>query len=289
MLRRATNAPLERRLGLLGLLGGLALAAGGCGKVEARALAKQGNAAYREGKLSEALAKYEQAVAVDPELALAHLHRGYACLGLLAEAPEKDASGKQAADYARRARDAFGRFIELAPGDERGPRFYLQVLVDGGRYDEALRFLEKQHAKNPRDVQVVGSLGLVSSKAGRFDAALKWYEKRAALLPREAQARYLVGTACWEHLHNNAGVAAAERKRVADRGIAALEQAVRLRPGYIEAITYINLLYRERALAHGDDAAAKARDMQRAEEHHKRALTLLSAQQQQPSQKQSQR
>ena len=113
-----------------------------------------------------------------------------------------------------------------------------------------------------------------SSKAGRFADALKWYERRASLLPREAQARYLIGTACWEHLHENAKVSAAERQRIADRGIKALEGAVELRPGYVEALTYINLLYRERALAH-PEGGERERDRRRADKYHQRALRLL--------------
>ncbi len=251
------------------LLGAVLVCAPGCGKVEARALAKEGNSLYRGGKLRQALAKYERAVEIDPKFALAHLHLGYACVGLLA-----DEGSSKTQRYVRRAERAFGRFIALRPDDERGPKFYLQVLVDGGRFDEALTFLRRQHRQRPRDLKVVASLGLVSSKAGRFAEALKWYERRASLLPREAQARYLIGTACWEHLHDNAQVTAAERQRIANRGIKALEDAVGLRSRYVEALTYINLLYRERALAH-PAGGARERDRRRADEYHQRALRLL--------------
>lgn len=248
-----------------------AAAAGGCDKIEARGLAKEGNDLYRAGKMAEALDAFERAARLDPDFPTLQLHIGYAAMALSTSAEP----GRREV-HATRAIRAFARFRELAPADERGAKFYLQMLLDTGRLEEALRFLRRKHADNPRDVKVVASLGMVSSKLGRFDDALEWYEKRAALLPGEPRERYLVGTLCWQHLYKNTAVVGAERVAIADRGIAALEQALKLRPDYGEALTYINLLYRERARGQGD-AAAREADMARARSYYKRALKVLGA------------
>jgi tetratricopeptide (TPR) repeat protein len=263
--------PMEtgRRLGLLLVVALHSLAAPGCQKVEARSLAKQGNELYRAGKFDQALGKFEAAVRLDPQHPLLQLHLGYAAMSLAAQT-----EGPTSAGFSDRASKAFARYMKLAPEDERGPKFYLQVLLDAGQLKQALRFLEQQHRQNPGDLRVVSSLGMVASKAGDFAGALKWYEKRAALLPSEPTARYLVGTLCWEHLYKNTGVVGAERVKIADRGIAALERALELQPGYAEAMTYINLLYRERAKGHSDDAA-RERDMEQARRYYQRALELL--------------
>ena len=258
---------------LLLLLAGC-LASAGCGKIEARSLAKEGNALYKAGKLSEARAKFRAAAQLDPDFPTIQLHLGYTNMALFA-AHRSDPNAKQ---YAERAIAGFRHYMALEPSDERGPRFYLQTLLDSGRHGEALAFLKKQHRDNPRDVKIVASLGAVSSKAGKFSEALKWYEKRASLLPTEAKARYLIGTLCWQHLYKNTSVASAERVALSDRGLVALRQAIKLQPRYAEALTYINLMYRERAKGQTDDAAREA-DMVQARKYYKAALEIMKARQ----------
>jgi len=265
------NRPMVRAhaLGALCLLP--VVLAGACERVEARNLAREGNELYRAGRIAEALGRFEAAARLDPDFPTLQLHIGYAAMSLAASS---DRAGS--ARHASRATAAFARYMELAPEDERGPRYYLQVLLDSNRFAEALRFLEDQQRKSPNDVMIVSSLGAVSSRAGNFAAALRWYERRAELLRGEAKARYLIGTLCWEHLYKNSAVVGAERVKVADRGIRALEEAVRLQPGYGEAVTYINLLYRERAKGE-DDPAARERDLEQARRHYERALELMKS------------
>ena len=260
---------VARRLLLLLLLAGC-LASAGCDKVEARSLAKEGNALYKAGKLTEARAKFQAAARLDPDFPTIQLHLGYTNMALFS-AYRSSPSGKQ---YAEQAIAGFRRYMTLDPSDERGPRFYLQTLLDSGRHGEALVFLKKQHLANPRDVQIVASLGAVSSKAGKFSEALKWYEKRASLLPTEAKARYLIGTLCWQHLYKNTAVSNTERVALSDRGLAALRQAIKLQPRYAEALTYINLLFRERSKGQASEAARDA-DMAQARIYHKQALALM--------------
>ena len=265
------SVPMKHLRTLAPLLILLPLFGAGCAKVEARGLAKEGNDLYRAGKFAEAVSKFEAATRLDPDFPTLQLHIGYANMAL------RNASEGKAADrYAAKAIAAFSRYMELRPGDERGTKFYLQMLLDSGRNDAALRFLERQHRDNPRDVKIVSSLGVVSSKVGRFSDALKWYEKRAALLPTETKARYLIGTLCWEHLYKNDAVVTIKRIEIADRGIAALQQALKLQKDYAEALTYINLLYRERAKGQ-TDPGAKEKDMAAARSYYKQAIKLIKA------------
>ncbi len=263
---------VHRRFLPLLLLLAASLAAAGCDRVEARSLAKEGNALYKAGKLAKALEKFQAAARLDPDFPTVQLHLGYTNMALFA-AFRSAPRGKQ---YAEQAIGGFKRYMALEPTDERGPRFYLQTLLDSGRSAEALAFLKKQHQANPRDVKIVASLGAVSSKAGKFDEALKWYEKRAALLPTEAKARYLIGTLCWQHLYKNNTISDSQRVTLADRGLAALRQALKLQPEYAEALTYVNLLYRERSKGQNDESKREA-DMAEARKYHKQALKLMKA------------
>jgi len=250
----------------------LLLAAQGCTKVTARRLAKEGNDLYRSGRYKQALERFEAAAKLDPDFPTIHLHMGYSAMSLAATSPKPTATS-----FASKAIAAFRRFKRLAPGDERGPKFYLQALLDAGRTGEALGFLEQQHIANPKDVTIVSSLGAVSSRAGQFENALKWYEKRASLLPGEPKPWYLVGTLCWEHLYKNSAVVGAERVRVADRGIQALQKTVSMRADSAnEALVYINLLFRERAKGQ-DDPVMRDHDMRQAHQYHEQAVKALKA------------
>jgi tetratricopeptide (TPR) repeat protein len=263
---------MTRRLAIV-VLALVAVAA--CDRAQSRALMKEGNALYKAGKLAAARAKFEEAAKLEPRFALAHLHIGYACIGLAAGQAKH---AKQ--QLLLRGAKAFRRYMVLNPSDGRGARFYLKTLLDAGRTKEATAFLEAEHKKRPRDVSVVQSLGMVASKAGRFADALRWYEKRAALEPRDPKARYLVGTLVWEHLYHKRGkVTGKQRVEIADRGIAALKKAIALQPRYVEAVTYVNLLLRERARGH-DDEAQRKRDVAEADKWHARAKKMMAAQSQ---------
>jgi tetratricopeptide (TPR) repeat protein len=241
----------------------------GCSRMESRSLTKEGNALYRAGKYRNALERYDQAAALDEKYALVQLHRGYAALAL--------ASGATAADEATRfnqsAIEAFSRYMKLNSRDERGPRYYLQVLIDTGQWDKAEAFLLARHREHPKNVEVISTLGALNSKAGRFEKALTWYERQAALEQKEPKPSYLIGTLCWQHLHKNAAVAHERRIVIANRGITALKHALSLRTDHIEALTYLNLLFRERALGQADPQA-QAADLQQAQRYYERALKL---------------
>lgn len=244
------------------------VALGGCDKISSRTLIKEGNGLYKAGKLTEALAKFEEAAQLDESFPTLQLHLGYAAMAL---ANGNGANGDAA--YADKALKAFSRYMALKPSDSRGRKYYLQVLLDAERFDRALAFLSARHQQVPKDLEVIGALGMVSSRANRFGEALKWYEKRATLTPTDPKPLYLVGTLCWQHLHKNGGVVGVERIRIADRGLAALTNALQLKADYVEALTYSNLLYRQRALGH-DDEAAKALDLQKAQALYLQALRL---------------
>jgi len=242
----------------------------GCEQVEARGLVKEGNKLYRAGKLAQALVKFEAARTLDPDFPLVHLHIGYAAMGL-------SRAGKKEDPQAKKAASAFHRYMQLKPGDQRGSMFYLKVLSDTGRFDEARTFLKKRLDRDPTDVKTVSNLGLFSSKAGRFKDALKWYSRRVELEPNNPTARYVVGALCFTHLRKNRGkIVGAERVTIADRGIAALKKAASLQRGYVKALIYINLLYRQRALAH-EDPIKKKRDTKLADEYYARADALRLA------------
>ncbi|MFH1130692.1 MAG: tetratricopeptide repeat protein [Pseudomonadota bacterium] len=242
------------------------MATQGCDKIVSRNLIKDGNALYRAGNYALALEKFEQAAKLEPDFPILQLHLGYSAMAL--------ASSHQDQVCAQKATAAFVQYMRLRPKDERGPKYYLQILLDSGHYNEARQFLEQRYRARPNDLKNIIALGMVNSRAGDFEQALKWYAKGADLQPKEPQPQYVIGTLCWKQLYKNSTIHDATRIKIADQGISALEKALKLQPDYVEALTYANLLYRERAKGQ-TDPIAKKKDLRKAELYYKRALELM--------------
>jgi len=249
----------------------LAVVAGaGCQDLRARQFLKTGNDHYRKGEYQPAVDAYRQAEAIRPDIVQVHLHQAYADLSLFIPGDAAPANQQVAKD----AIDAFNRYLKLRPNDEKIRQIMIQTLIDSGRYDDALNFFKAKLEQNPKDLEAIKALGVISSKAGRFEDGLGWYERRTQVTPNDPEAFYAIGTLCWERLYQRSDKAGEERVKLADRGILALKHAVELKPKYVEAVTYINLLYRERALGQPEESEERAKDLEQARYFHQMALGL---------------
>jgi tetratricopeptide (TPR) repeat protein len=241
----------------------------GCQEIRARQHLKSGNDYYRKGEYQLAVEAFKKAEAIRPDIVQVHLHQAYANLSLFVPGDTSPPNQQVAKD----AIDAFNRYLKLRPADEKTRQIMIQTLIDSGRYDDALNFFKAKLEQNPKDLEAIKALGVISSKAGRFDDGLGWYIRRAEVSPKDPEAFYAIGTLCWERLYQRSDKVAEERIRLADRGIAALKQAIELKPKYVEAITFVNLLYRERALGQGLEEE-RAKDLEQARYFHQVALGL---------------
>jgi len=80
--------------------------------------------------------------------------------------------------------------------------------------------------------------------------------------------------------HGGVAVSQEEREKVVDRGIAAFEKALALDPNYFDALSYINLTYREKAKALAAVGKIDEANLayQKAEEYKKKATDLRAGQ-----------
>lgn len=246
-----------------------AFSSAGCAELRGRKKIQEGNAAYRRGDFTVAVARFDEAAIDLPELPLLWLNRGYACRELILPG----ASGAVNRDAAQCALDSFKRLRELAPGDPRGDTLYVQTLFDVGEYRTIERTFSLRHERNPGDLDVILGLVQVYDKLGRWRDALIFYRKAAELRASDAESQYAVGTFIWQILQAHGGGPAAidddprrenrspprpgdivgdERVALATMGIDYLHRALALRPRYPAAVTYVGLLYRQESLAYLD-------------------------------------
>jgi tetratricopeptide (TPR) repeat protein len=167
-----------------------------------------GNAYARAGRLPEAIAQYQRALAINPDY----------------EGARNDlANVLLTAGQTQQAIAQYRKVLEINPGFFEA-RYNLAVeLFQNGDMDGAIAQYRKVLEINPGAAQARNNLGVALYKKGLRDEAIVQYQKALATSPRYAEA------------HNNLGVAFMQAGRMAE----AAEQyraALEITPGYVDAL-----------------------------------------------------
>jgi len=247
----------------------------GCHKVQARAELKKGNALYANEEYREALQEFQKGLELDPGVTFAWRSVGLTALALFKPGDESP-ENKQFADTAI---DAFQKYLADYPDDDKVRDYLLSTFVNTKRYDDALTAIDKMaaQAQTPEArTKLEGSKVSLLVQADRLDDA--WKVAQAYNGPDKPELLYTVGQAYWnESFHATPETDPAERARWADTGMTALDEALRLKPEYFEAMVYKNLLYREKGKMEMD-AVKRAEYVAQAEEWTKKAVELRKKQ-----------
>ncbi len=218
-------------------------------------------AAYWEGRAflekpgtqaaTQAIARFERAVALDNRFALAHaaLGLGYWTMyqdtkenvwsdraALAAESAHRLNSGDaevhtvvgriyQGTGHSREAIDEASRALALQPNTDAAHRLLGDIYSDQGRIDEAIAEYHRALALRPNYWGSYRSLGLAQLKAGRFTSALASFRRITELQPEDPRGYQLLG---------NVYLSTMDLPRAA----ASYERAIELGPS---AATYSNL------------------------------------------------
>jgi tetratricopeptide (TPR) repeat protein len=226
------RAMISKFIFIAGLL--VCLAVAGMAQDEAKASASnqvdEGVQAFRQAHYDDAIAHFEQAVAFDPDLVVARMYL--------------------AATYLQ----------VFEPGVDTPENVVLATRALE-QYSEVLR-------SNPSDVESLKGLAYLKLQLNEFDEAKEAYAKAIGLNPADPELLYAAAVANWSNA--NGGIAAEKAKLDAeteyslivsegcsdvrtrflpeiDSGIAMLNKAISLRKDYIDAMTYMDMLYRLRA------------------------------------------
>jgi len=240
---------MTRRTSTLLALAALVVgASAGCDALRERMARRDGNHLFRQERYEEAIAEYRKILAVDPDDWDANYQIAVSYLALY----HPGSTHPKDAEYAVRGVGAFERCLALEPPDDAAAEkvrdFYLSLLLAADDTVRAVSFLERRLADKPGDASLMGRLGQILARRGDYEDALGWYVRRAEALPEEKEAWYTIGVLCWERSYRGSfAVSNEERERLVARGLDALEKALAIDPDYFEALSYVNLLYREKA------------------------------------------
>jgi tetratricopeptide (TPR) repeat protein len=240
---------------LLALAAGCSGSASPVNRLKARVQLKEGNRSYLAGRYEEAILRYDRALGLVPQLAPAHLNRAYS----------QEALSRLSGDLADRQKlaseavSSFEQYIGLidhgaagvdakAPSRERIEEHILSLLVDSQQVDRAIAHLKARFERNPRDLSALEMLSRLEMESGRMDEALEWQRKRVAAEPQDPDGLYSLGAFAWLMSFRDSLMEPTKRQALLDEGMAALERAVEIQPDHFDALIYINLIYRQKAI-----------------------------------------
>jgi tetratricopeptide (TPR) repeat protein len=236
----------------------LFLAAAGCDKFKSKQLIREGNAYFKEQLYEDALKKYEQAQALDPDEV--RLDK-FVAMGNMALYNPGSTHPKDVAAL-EKSIEHFKKYLAARPEDEKAAKFLVTTYMNAQRYDDAIAYFKDFIGNHPKDSQAVQTVAMLYAKKGDYENSIDWQKKRAVLEPANADVFYTMGVTAWDKSYNapgadispEHGLTPEKRKEILDFGMASLDKAIEINPDYFEAMLYKNLMYRQYARIEGDPA-----------------------------------
>jgi tetratricopeptide (TPR) repeat protein len=200
---------------MLPLLAILALAVTGCAKLQARDNLNKGVRAFRDAHYDNAVKYFQQAVQLDPALTTAEIYLGTA--------------------YAQ-------QYVPSGRGEENSKNAQM-----------AIQTFEHVLQGDPNNVNAIAGLASMYQNLGQEDTknlrkSHDYYMKYAQLDDKNPVPFYAIGSLDWLMVFDkNNPDPQEEQLKTIDEGLANLDKSLALNPDYDDAMTYKNLLYRQKA------------------------------------------
>jgi len=206
------------------------LMAAGCTKLQARDQLNKGVQSYKNARYEEAISHFKRAVELDSKLLNARLY-------LATAYAQQYIPGADTEDNNRMANSAIEEYknvLQADPNNVGSVKGIAYLYLQMKKFDQAKEYYKKAAEIDPKDPETYYSV-----------AVIDWTE---AYQPR-MEERAKLGLKPTEPLKDKKVCEALKAKSEAsvEDGINMLNQALKLRPDYDDAMAYMNLLYRERA------------------------------------------
>jgi tetratricopeptide (TPR) repeat protein len=218
----------------------------GCNKIKSKQEIKKGNDFFKATQYQTALAAYQEALRLDPNTKKLHKNIGLAYMGLY----QPGSKHPKDLEYAAKAIEHLKIYTEAFPQDRKAREFLVSLYLTTERFDDAIAFYQGMVKDDPKDTKAMQSLAQMYFKKGDVDNAVMWLKRRLATetTPEaKAEVYYFIGVQAWDRSYNFPDIDPVKRSHIVDEGLDALNKALQIKPDYFEALSYINLLYREKA------------------------------------------
>jgi tetratricopeptide (TPR) repeat protein len=179
-------------------------------------------------------------------------------LGLLALAYLVTLYGPDKANDPGKAEEIVQRLIRLDPAE---PTYYFQlakIYEDSGVYDEAERVYAMAKSAKPNDPTVYTTLAGFYNRQGEFGKLIDALEERATKEPNNPEAYHTLASYYWDEATRDSRLNDKEKMEYVQKGIKNVDQAIKIKPDYVEALIYKGLLLRLQANLEKDSGKQQA-------------------------------
>jgi tetratricopeptide (TPR) repeat protein len=246
-----------------------AAGASGCNKIKSRQEIKRGNEFFKATQYQQALASYQDAQRLDPGEKRLEKFIGETYMALY----QPGSKHQKDVEFANKAIQHLQTYLTSYPNDKKVREFLVSMYLAMDRFDDAIGFYQDLVKNDPKDVKAMTSLAAMYFRKGDFQKGLEWEQKRATLEPNNPEPYVMVGVQAWDRSYHYPDIPPDVRGKIIADGMAALQTALKLKPDNFDALTYMNLLFRERAKIQTDDAK-KQEDVAAADKYREQALEL---------------
>jgi tetratricopeptide (TPR) repeat protein len=146
------------------------------------------------------------------------------------------------------------KMIQLDPGDPANYFALAKLYEDAGAYEEAEKVLQQAKQAKPGDPAVYMQLAGYYNRQGQFDKTIDALTERAQKEPNNPEAFYTISTYYWDKAYRDFKLKENEKKDFVEKGIESVDHALQIKPDYMEALVYKNLLLRLQANLEKDPA-----------------------------------
>lgn len=218
------RAKLALALSLLGLV-----VLTGCNKLRARDQLNKGVRAYKAGQFETAISHFQRSIELDPKLLNARIYLATAYASQFVPGSPSEENKRLGLSAIRE----FGRVLETDPNNLTALAYIASLYYGMTDFDKAKEFRRRLIQVDPQNPEHYYSIGVIDwTLAYKPRMELKNKLGLRPDQPLPARERRTL---------------AEQNSAVVEEGVEMLEQALKINPKYVDAIAYLNLLYREKA------------------------------------------
>jgi tetratricopeptide (TPR) repeat protein len=245
----------------------------GCNKLKARDELNKGVRAYKAGSFENAIQHFQAAIELDPTLLNARVYLATAYAGqFVPGAPTEE--NRQVGEAAI---SEFQKVLERDPNNITALSYIAQIYfgmagaAGGTEWDKAKELFAKSKEYRRKLIQVDPNNPEHYYSIGVIDWTLAYRPRMQTIRDLRRQPDEPLPTRERRQLAEQNG-------QVIEEGVEVLQKALQLNPRYLDAIAYLNLMYREKA-ALAETPQEREELLQRADDLHERYQQLREEQQ----------
>jgi len=231
------------------------------GEIQARKAFKSANQAYQQQDFKKASEFYEEAIKAAPDTQVAHesyffLGNSYDNLFKPSKRGEKDNDDllqkavqnyQLAAEKLSSSNDAQDKLLGRRSLEYLVASYGAEKLNDPAKAEPVVQRMIQLEPGEPANYFVLAQIYGYYNRQGHFDKTIEALEERASREPNNPEAFYTIATYYWDEAYRDFKLKENEKKAYVQKGIEAVDHALQIKPDYMEALVYKNLLLRLQA------------------------------------------